>query len=138
YHAMQTFHKQLGGFEFSKRLATGDSDSDFVTLFSRSDADGLPGDVRLAVWTTAEPHNVLVPASAGRFRATGSLGEQKPGLGAKSSESGGLLQVPATGDVLYLAPEQPNDLLRIAAAWSRPSLDRNVAFEPAVPISLAI
>ncbi len=113
YRAAKALTSFLEGFRFSKRLAAGGPD-DFILLFARQD------DVRLAAWTlSAEPRRVAVPASPGPFRATGHLGEPLASLNA--DEKG--LVVTLTQAPQYLAPEGPNDLLRVAAAWDRLPLE---------------
>ena len=113
YRAATTLTGALNGFVFSKRLMVGSPD-DYVLLFGKLD------DVRLAVWTTSkQPHPILIPASPGRFRITSYVGDQMPAVAA---DDRGLSITPADSPN-YLAPELPNDLLRIAAAWQRAPLD---------------
>jgi len=113
WRAAKALTSSLDGFRFSKRLAAGGPE-DFVLLFAREN------DVRLAAWTlSAAPRPVTVPASPGAFRVTGHLGEA---LSPLTADSNGLAltlgQAPQ-----YLAPEAPNDLLRVAAAWDRVPLE---------------
>ncbi|MCX5685644.1 MAG: hypothetical protein NT049_18455, partial [Planctomycetota bacterium] len=113
YKAARTLVAELKGFSFSKRLVVG-ADDDYVLLFAKGD------EVRLAAWTTAkEPHTVTIPASPGRFKVTGHTGEA---FAAVAADKEGL-KVALTDAPQYLAPEIPNDLLRLAAAWERAPLE---------------
>ncbi len=113
YLAAQTLASQLDGFRFRLRLAVGEA-ADHVLLFAKGD------DVRLVAWTMAlDPRPVTIPASPGAFRAVGHTGEARPTLAAGP----GGLAVTLTGEPHYLAPEAPNDLLRVAAAWERAPLE---------------
>ncbi|MDB5296698.1 MAG: hypothetical protein JWO31_2681 [Phycisphaerales bacterium] len=124
YLAMRTLTAQLAGYAFSKRIAVGDPEKDYVLLFAKSRPAGEtgtgPADVALAVWTTRPGEVELeVPASPGTFRVTGHLGESEPDLVGRSSG----VRVKATQAVRYLKPGEPNALLHVAAAWERLPLD---------------
>ena len=109
YLAARTLATVLAGRRFNKRLAVGSAD-DYVLLFSDARCDG----VRLAAWTAAaSPHAVVIPAGPGRFAVTGHTGDSLPALVADAAG----LPVTLTDSPQYLAPEGPNDLLRVAAAW---------------------
>lgn len=108
YQAAQTLTRMLGGFRFNKRLALEKLD-DYALLFSKDN------EVRLAVWTTAAPHEVTLPASAGSFQVTGLTGES---LAALVADRRGL-SITLTNQPQYLVPDGPNDLLAVAAAWQR-------------------
>ncbi len=109
YLAAKTLARQLDGFRFNKRLDTGSAD-EYLLLFTRDD------EVRLAAWTTAaEPRTATVPASPGSFRLTGHTGEELP----KTSAGGNGLAMTLADAPKYLVPEEPNDLLRLAAAWEQ-------------------
>jgi len=70
----------------------------------------------LAAWTTAAtPHEVRLPASPGRFHVMSHTGEALPELTADRDG----LRVTLSDAPVYLVPAEPNDLLRLAAAWSR-------------------
>ncbi len=113
YQAAVTLGAQLNGFHFNKRLNVGNS-GDFVLLFSNS----TDSDVRVAAWSTsATPHGVTIPASAGSFTGVDSLGANPTAM--TSSSSG--LSLTLTDSVQYLAPTTANDLLLIAANWQRVS-----------------
>ena len=113
YLAAKTLTSQLAGFRFNKRIWTGD-ERDWVCLFSKGD------DVKLAVWTTStQPRLIALPASDGEFTGVNHLGQAIPDGRAEN----GRLNVGATDAPLYLTPRQPNDALRLAAAWSRPPLE---------------
>ncbi len=108
YQAAQTLTRMLGDFRFNKRLVL-DKPEDYALLFNKGK------DVRLAVWTTAGPHQVTLPASSGSFQVTGLTGE---GLAALVSDRKGL-DVELENQPQYLVPDGPNDMLAIAAAWQR-------------------
>jgi hypothetical protein len=113
WRAAKALTSSLDGFRFSKRLALSRPD-DYALLFAKEN------DVRLAAWTTSpEPHPATIPASPGAFRVTGHLGEALP---AASADAKGL-SVTLTQAPQYFAPEGPNDLLRVAAAWDRLPLE---------------
>jgi hypothetical protein len=113
YLAARTLTTVLNGFRFNKRLAVGSEDA-YVLLFAKGD------EVRIAAWTTApKGRTVTIPASPGRFSATGHTGEKLP---VRTAGEGGL-EIALTDAPVYLVPEKPNDLLRVAAAWQRVPLD---------------
>jgi hypothetical protein len=60
YVAAKTLTEQLAGFRFNKRLALEDK-RDYLLLFTKDT------NIKVVVWTTAEPHEVVVPTSPGRF-----------------------------------------------------------------------
>jgi len=128
YLAAKTLTTVLGGFRFNKRLAVGGAD-DYVLLFSKGD------DVRLAVWSTnKELHDIIIPAGPGRFTATGHTGQALPALAAEKEG----LKVTLTDAPQYLAPEAPNDLLRVAAGWDRLPLEfvRGRGWDGKIPVTL--
>lgn len=108
YQATQTLTRMLGEFQFNKRLAL-EKPEDYALLFSKS------SELRLAVWTTAAPHEVTLPASAGSFQVTGLTGESLAGLVADHHG----LSLTLTNQPEYLVPDGPNDLLAVATAWQR-------------------
>lgn len=113
YLAARTLADELRGFRFNKALATDDP-RDHILLFARGD------DVRVAAWSeVAAPHAVRIPASAGTFRRVSFTGGVLPPLRADGSG----LRVSLDDGPVYFAPDRPNDLLRIAAAWARLPLE---------------
>ncbi len=108
YQAAQTLTRMLGEFHFNKRLVLEKPD-DYVLLFAKDK------EVRLAVWTTAAPHQATMPSSTGSFQVTGLTGES---LAALVADRHGL-DLTLTNQPQYLVPDGPNDLLAIAAAWQR-------------------
>lgn len=126
WRAAKALTSSLDGFRFSKRLALGRPD-DYALLFAREN------DVRLVAWTaSAEPRPVILPASPGTFRVTSHLGEARPPLSADAKG----LAVTLTPEPQYLAPEGPNDLLRLAAAWDRVPLEIVTPLEAPIRLSL--
>ena len=123
YVAARALTTTLASFRFNKRLHVGD-DQVFVLLFAKDDQ------VQLAAWTTAkEPRQVTIPASPGRFSATSHLGQTLPPVTA----DGRGLTLMLTDAPQYLSPEQPDRLLRVAAALQRAPLDTLVtAPQPSV------
>jgi hypothetical protein len=112
YRAARTLAGELHGLRFDKALALGDDEH--VLLFA-----GATGQ-RLVAWSSAPAGStVVVPASAGRFRVVGHLGEARGTLDA--GPAGLTLQL--SQDPLYLEPEAANESLRCAAAWQRLPLD---------------
>lgn len=117
YLAAKTLAAQLAGYRFNKRLMM-DKPEDFVLLFDK--AGQQQDEVRLAVWTTAkEPHAVKIPASAGEFAVTSHLGEKLPNVIADAKG----LTVTLSAGPQYLAPLKPNELLLVAASYSRLPLE---------------
>ena len=123
YVAAKTLTTFLNGATFSKRLALGRPD-DYALLFTQGN------NVKLAVWTTGrEPHAATIPASPGRFRGTTHTGESLPlptaagGAVPALVADGYGLTVTLTDAPQYLAPEGPNALLQLAAAWQRLPLE---------------
>jgi hypothetical protein len=69
------------------------SPNDYVLLFSRE--AGGKTEVKLVVWTTSEPHRVLVPASTGQFSGTSHAGGPiKPLTAGKDGLSVELTEAP--------------------------------------------
>ena len=120
YVAAKTLTTVLQGYEFSKALAL--ADDEHVLLFAKGDQ------LRLAAWTSADaPRTVTIPASPGRFRVTGHLGQELPEVTADAQG----LKLTLTGDVQYLAPITANPSLRMAVAWDRLRLEEVItAFTP--------
>jgi hypothetical protein len=109
YLAAGALSTTLKACRFNNRLWTGSPD-DYVLLFDKGH------DVRIAAWTRSrELRTVHVAASPGRFAVTSHLGQALPLV---SADSAGLAIV-LKGDPVYLAPEQPNDVLRTVAGWRR-------------------
>ena len=114
YLAARTLTGELGGYRYSLRLAVGDPLQDHVLLFARD------AEVRIAAWTVAgTPRPVTIPASPGRFRVRGHTGDLLPALDAGPEG----LALALSEAPVYLSPEAPNDLLRLAAASHRAPLE---------------
>jgi hypothetical protein len=112
YLAARTLAGELHGLRFDKALALGEAEH--VLLFSG------PAGERLVAWSSKPGGStVVVPVSAGRFRAASHLGEAKGMLDAGPAG----LTLALSEDPLYLAPEGANEALRLAAAWQRLPLD---------------
>jgi hypothetical protein len=125
--AAKTLTTELKGLRFNKRLITADPD-DQVLLFAQGDQ------LRVVAWTLAKsPHPAVIPASAGAFRAVGHLGDARP-LAVADAKG---LTVTLDGTPLYLAPEQPNDLLRVAVAWGRAELEYRVHLPDRTEVALS-
>jgi hypothetical protein len=125
YLAAKTLTTLLAGFQFNKRLSVAGPE-EHVFLFAKGDQ------VRLAAWTSAsETREVIVPASPGRFAVTGHTGDRLP------PQTAGVqgLKLTLTDAPQYLVPEQPNDLLRLAAAWEPAPLE---IYQPAGKLSLSL
>lgn len=113
YLAARTLTSELKGFAYALRLSVG-SAQDHVLLFKRGD------EVRLAAWTTATTtRTAAIPASPGAFRVVGHTGEARPAVTATADG----LNLTLTDAPVYLTPESPNDVLRLAAAWKRAPLE---------------
>ena len=109
YVAARTLANELRGYTFNKRLAL-DHHDDYMLLFTKGD------DVKVVAWTRArEPKKVVLPSGVGEFTVTSHLGEQVAQV--TSSPMG--LRMTLTDAPVYLTPQQPNVLLRLAAAWDR-------------------
>lgn len=112
YLAAKTLTTQLAGYRFSKRLAL--ADDEYVLLFERDPRQAL------VVWTTAEtPRVVTIPASKGRFRATGHLGAELPIVMADADG----LKLTLTNEPVYLTTLDANESLYLAVAWKRLPLE---------------
>jgi hypothetical protein len=110
YLAARTLSTQLAGFTFNKRLALA-RDDDYMLLFTRGNDE-----VRVVAWTTSrKPRDVTLPASPGAFTVVSHTGEKLP---ARTADEKGL-PVTLTDAPQYLVPENPNELLHLAAAWGR-------------------
>lgn len=120
YAAAKALTTALAGYRYNKRLAVGSEPTDFVLVFSKGDNPREVTDVKLAVWTRSkEPQALVIPAAPGAFHVVDHLGQPKPDLAADADG----LKVAATDAPLYLTPDKPNDLLRLAAAAERSALD---------------
>src|SRR5688572_29261967 len=127
YLAAKTLATELRGFKFNKRLALSSADH-YVMLFERD------GEVKLVAWTRSrDPTTAQLPASPGGFDVTSHVGEKLPVLTA--NERG--LSVELTDAPKFLAPQQPNDLLRLAAAWERAPLEIVKRREETVTLALS-
>ena len=105
YQAAKTLISTLKGFQFMKRLSTGNAD-DYALLFIKG------GEMCLTVWTTgASPHAMKLPASAGEFEVTGHTGKRLPAARAHD----GFVTIAATDAPQYLVSKEPNTLLVHAA-----------------------
>lgn len=95
YVAARALTRQLGGFNYSKRLPLG-SEEDWVLVFTKGNQ------VRMAAWTTSKtPHEVMIPMRAGMVAAFDLQGEPSENL--KADEKG--LTVRVSDSVQYLAPQ---------------------------------
>jgi len=125
--AAQTLTRFLNGFRFNKRLAL-ESPDDYLLLFTKGE------EVRLAAWTTGQPHKALVPASPGQFELTSMTGEM---LAPSKTERHGL-SLTLTQSPTYLLPTAPNSLLSIAAAWQRLPLELVIRAPGVLPLHLTV
>jgi hypothetical protein len=116
YLAMKALATSLAGFRFSKRLWTGAAE-DYVLLFDKGE------DVRLAAWTSRqERHKVRIAASDGPFDVTDASGHARGAIDSRN----GQIDLSLDNSVQYFAPQRPNDLLRVAAAWERLPIEMRV------------
>ncbi len=108
YLAAKTLSAQLGGFTFNKRLMLNDI-SDYCLLFTDK-----TGHVCLAAWTVSRiAHDVVIPASAGRFHAVNFTGSVE-----EVASDGNGVKIRIENAPVYLKPEGDNSQLKVAAAWS--------------------
>jgi len=91
YHAAQTLTQVLGGYRFTRRITAGAAD-DYVLLFSKGNES------RLAVWTTAQTHEVKIPSGMFECDVVDHLGKQL----APIKMQGQSLVVTLTDAPLYL------------------------------------
>jgi hypothetical protein len=109
YLAAKTLTSVLQGFEFSKRLALGNSD-DYALLFRKGD------ELRLAVWTTSPaPRPVKMRSSPGEFEVITHTGERGESLSAKEN---GLGFMPTHAPQYFIA-RKANPML-LSAPVARP------------------
>jgi hypothetical protein len=95
YLAARTLTKELGGFDYRKRVATG-NDEDWVLVFNNGDQ------VRMVAWTTAKtPHDVTIPMRAGAVAVFDLKGVAMEKLNA--GERG--LTIRVSDSVQYLVPQ---------------------------------
>jgi polysaccharide biosynthesis protein PslG len=127
YLAAQSLTRFFAGYHFNKRLALGNAD-DYALLFSHGD------ELRLAVWTSAAPHKAEIPVSRGKFDVTSLTGERSGPL----QTDGHGLAITLTNEPQYLAPQQPNELLALAAAWQTLPLEIVVRAPGVLPLHLAL
>ncbi len=113
YLAAKTLTGTLKGFQFNKRLHTGD-ERDYVLLFTKG------SDIRLVAWTRSPKKQTdRIPVSPGRFQVISHLGERLPDIQADSAG----LPITLTDAPQYLIPEKPNELLILAASAERAPLE---------------
>jgi len=128
YRAAAALAGALGGFTFNKRLALG-GDDQYMLLFSRGD------EVRIAALKTSpQPQRVTLPASAGNFRVLSHLNDQ---LDPVAADQNGIAVTLADAP-LYLIPDKPNELLQLAAAWSRAPAELELIRPPPLPAAIEI
>lgn len=123
YRAAQTLTRELAEFAYNKRLWMG-KEEDWVLLFTKGE------EVKVVAWTTGREHEVVVPASAGKFEVVEYRGEIIGPLHVAGKEG---LKLMLKDTVQYLTPVEKNDLLRVGAAWERAPLEY-VADEPSAVI----
>ncbi len=117
YIAAQTLYQTLDGFNFNKRLWTG-NEKDWILLFTRSN------EIRLACWTTdTKPHEISFSASNGTFSRADYLGKKLTDVNAQNQK----LNLTLSDGVQYVWPQKPNALLKRAAAWKRVPLETFVS-----------
>ena len=113
YLIARALTSELRGFKFSKRIALEDP-SDFMLLFEKD------GQARVVAWTRSrQSKSALLPMSAGQINVTSHLGERVAQMTAGNAG----LRIDLTEAPVYLTPEEPNDLLRLALAWQRAPLE---------------
>jgi len=95
YVAAQTLTTELSGYRLRKRLDVGSS-ADYVLVFTKG------RDVKLAVWTTGEPHAVRVPAAQDSALVVSMLG-QRSQVSARGSGREKHLELQLTQSPAYVS-----------------------------------
>ncbi len=115
YRAAKTLVSMLDGFEFSKRIATGDPEI-YALLFRRGE------ELRLSVWTVAQGgRTARLPSDSCKFKVVDHLGGKRKQVEAHD----GSLLLKVTGAPQYLTARLPNRrLVRAPAAGSLETRDR--------------
>ncbi|HET6249629.1 MAG TPA: hypothetical protein VFE47_18215 [Tepidisphaeraceae bacterium] len=120
YWAVGGMNAHLGGFRFSKRLWTGNAE-DYVLVFDDGKAQ------RLVAWTTDPKHTgVDLPTISGSdtsifgYLDDGGRSFDRP---FATFEDGLVVSDSPT----YYEPRKPNELLQLAAAWTRAPMDVTMA-----------
>ncbi len=121
YLAVKTLTEQLAGMKFNKRLGMGREEY-YHLLFEKGDV------LRTVVWKTVplEPMKPWIEARPGKFATVDYLGQPQRNLSARE-EVPKVVDLPLTTAPLYLVPQGPDDVLRLAAAWKRVPLEVVVA-----------
>ena len=105
YHAMQALARELKGYTFASRI-TLESDQDYLALFKRG------GDLRLAAWTTGEPHKIKLPVDVRKFELVSVTGERR-----RAEAVGGSIDLDLSGGVTYVEPQERSKRWALEAGW---------------------
>lgn len=128
YVAAKTLVEQLRGFRFNKRLAL-ESPDDYMFLFTKDD------DLRIVAWThSRQPRAARLPASPGTFSVVSHLGEKLEPVGA--DEEG--ITITLSDAPVYITPDEPNDLLRLAVAIERAPMELEISARQPVKIAMSV
>jgi hypothetical protein len=108
YFAAQTLTSVLGGYRFTKRIATASPD-DYALLFHKGD------ELRLVVWSTAPPHQLKLPSSRCTFAVVSHTGQHSTPASCNDKS----LLVAVTDAPQYFIAQGANPLLANAPVSER-------------------
>ncbi|MGE9292454.1 MAG: hypothetical protein ACQKBW_02485, partial [Puniceicoccales bacterium] len=121
----QAINKFLPGFKFNKRLAVG-QDADHVLLFEKGE------DVLVVGWTEGADATVPIPASRGYFTLYDTTGNSF----ATAESFNNVVIVTLRNAPVFIVPDAPNGLLRMAVTATRVPPAIQVKGPTAVPLSV--
>ncbi|QYY35942.1 hypothetical protein [Ruficoccus sp. ZRK36] len=121
----QAINKFLPGFKFNKRLAVG-QEADHVLLFEKGE------DVLVVGWTDGADATVQIPASRGYFTLYDTAGNSF----ATAESFNNVVIVTLRNAPVFIVPDAPNGLLRMAVTATRVPPAIQVKGPTAVPLSV--
>lgn len=105
YLAAKTLMSELNGFEFANRIEA-ESDEDYFVLFRKGE------DVRMAAWTSGEPHKIKIPMDVEQVELVSLKGER-----SKADVKDGNLELALSGAVQYVEPVGKSRRWAIETSW---------------------
>lgn len=114
YYVAKSVIEQMSGMKFSKRLDLGSPDV-YSLLFTKG------SEMKVVCWTqSGNEAEVRLPVSPGVLSVRDYYGKELPDVVVKEGEKP---VVKIGGGPTYFTPQEPNEILQLAAAWDRMPLE---------------